>query len=106
VEEPPGHGAGLVEEPEGLFGAFGVDGAGGDEQLQVAVDLLGGAVGDAPQVGAVTSGSAVALGEVRWDRARCTYELIGDRLERSRHSHGKPERDAGCLDGDAVDGET
>ena len=106
MEKPPGHGTDLVEELQSIFGPFPVDGASRDEQLQMAVDLLGGAVGDPPEVRAVATGTTVAFSEVRRDRAGSTNQLIGDRLEGCGHSNCEPESDAGCLDGDAVDGES
>jgi len=106
MEEPPGHGAHLIKKHQGLLGQFPVDGTGRDDQLQVAVDLFGRAVGDPPQVRAVATGTTVAFGEVRRNRARRENQLVSDRFERSGHPDCEPEGDAGCLDGDAVDGET
>jgi hypothetical protein len=50
VEEPPGHGADLVEELEGDDRLLVIDGARRHEEPEVAVDLLGGGVRDAPVV--------------------------------------------------------
>jgi hypothetical protein len=80
MQEPPGYGADPVEELQGVLRRLPFDGAGRDEQLQMAIDLLGGAVGDPPQVRAVAAGAAVAFGEVRPNRAGRANQLVGDRL--------------------------
>jgi hypothetical protein len=41
MEEPPGHGADVVEEAERGLCVLGVDGVGADEEPQVGVDLFG-----------------------------------------------------------------
>ena len=41
MEKAPGDGADFVKGRQGLFGPFDVDDTGSDEELQMAVDLLG-----------------------------------------------------------------
>ena len=61
MEEAPGEGSCFVEESEGGFGATGIDGASLDEELEMGVDFLRGAIGDAPVVHPVSAGTSVAL---------------------------------------------
>jgi len=70
IEQAPDLGADPVEGLEGIVGPGSVDGSGRGEKSEVAVDLFGGCVGDPPQVRPVTTGTAVALGEIGRNRGR------------------------------------
>ena len=50
VEEAPGDGSDVVEETDCRIGLGCIDRAGADEETEVGVDLLRGAVGDSPVV--------------------------------------------------------
>jgi len=69
MEEFPGHGTDVVEETEGSFNPNTVDGAGGEQDFQVRLDLFRGAEGDAEVIRPVFSGPPVPLGEVGSHRA-------------------------------------
>ena len=86
IEQSPGHGTHLIEALQDPFRLDSVDGTGGGEQPQVAVDLLGRGVGDAPVVLAISPESAVPFRQVGGDRAGRPDQLIGDGLQRSRDS--------------------
>jgi hypothetical protein len=53
-------------------------GVGKAEETEVAVDLLRGSVGDAPVVGAVSSETAVAFGEIGKDESACVGAMGAD----------------------------
>ena len=54
VEEPPRHRPNFVEALDRVFGLGAVDDSGLDQKPQVAVDLLGGRVGNSPEVQAMS----------------------------------------------------
>jgi hypothetical protein len=64
VEEAPGHRADVVEELQGGCCLIAMHGVGKTEETEVRVDLLRGSVGDPPVVGAVSSETSVAFGEI------------------------------------------
>ena len=55
VEEAPGHGPDMVEEPERGLGLGFVDCARAEEETKVNVDFFGGGVGDSPVVHSVST---------------------------------------------------
>jgi len=55
VEETPGHRANIVEELESGSCSVGIKGTCVDEEPEVSVDLVGGAVGDTPVVKSVSA---------------------------------------------------
>jgi hypothetical protein len=67
VEEAPGDSSDFVEEIEGSLGAGDVDGASLSEEAKVGVGFLCGAVGDAPMVQPVSTGSTVAFRKIGGD---------------------------------------
>ena len=70
IDEPPGHGANLVENRKRLLGLGSIDGSSLSEKPQVAIDFLGGRIGNPPVVETISAGSTMAFGEVCWNRAR------------------------------------
>ena len=78
IEQPPRHGADLVEGVDGFSGLDAVDHSGVSEELQVAVNFLGRGVGDSPQVRSVSSRPAVPLGEVCGNGTRRRQRDAGD----------------------------
>ncbi|HSN57026.1 MAG TPA: hypothetical protein VLT32_20310, partial [Candidatus Sulfomarinibacteraceae bacterium] len=50
MQQPPGHGADLVEEVECLCCPFRIDGTGTGEEAEMSVDLFRRGEGDAPVV--------------------------------------------------------
>jgi len=61
MEQPPGHGADLVDEAQGGFGLCAVDGARLGQQSQVGVNLLRGSECDSPVVDPVSAEAPVTL---------------------------------------------
>jgi hypothetical protein len=53
-------------------------GVGKAEETEVRVDLLRGSVGDPPVVGAVSSETSVAFGEVSKDESACVGAMGAD----------------------------
>jgi hypothetical protein len=102
MQQPPGDGADLVEEPESPLRSPSFDRPGSDQQPKVGVDLLGGAVGDAPSLKAIPTEPAVALGEVCRHRARGANHLISNGPERRRNAHHDRDGNPGSLEGLAV----
>jgi len=99
VEQPPGHGADFVEEPEGGVGSRDVDCSRSSEQTQVGVDLLGRGIGYPPVVDSVAPYPSVTLREIRRNRARRPDDLIGEAFEWCRNPHSERQRYAGSLEG-------
>ena len=64
MQQPPGHGADVVEELQGAKRSAAIDGTGSQQDFQVRLDLLRGAEGDAEMVRTVLPTSPVPLGEV------------------------------------------
>jgi hypothetical protein len=73
MAQPPRHRPHLVEEAEHRSGASTVDRFSLGEQPEVGVDLLGGAVGKAPVVGAVLAETALT-----WPAPATTQLLMND----------------------------
>ena len=86
IEQAPRHGTNLIKGLQGFLRPDPMDGTGGGEESQVAVDLLGRGVGDPPVVLAISPGSAVPFRSVGGDRAGRPDQLIGDGLQRSWNS--------------------
>ncbi len=63
MEEPPGHGANLVEEAESPPRSGGLKDSGCEKQPEVGVSLLGGAVGDPPVLEPIPARSAMTFGD-------------------------------------------
>ena len=66
MEETPGHGADVVEELESGYRSVSVEGTFMDEEPEVGVDLLSGAVRNTVVVKSISACSAGALSEVCW----------------------------------------
>jgi len=91
VQQPPGHGADLVKELQRRADACELDRTGVNEQPEMAVHLLRGAVGDAPVVYPVAAGSPMPLGKIGGDRRCRPDHLIGKTLQRSGYPLDDPE---------------
>lgn len=89
IEQPPRHGADLIERLERLLGLAVIDDPSPGKKPQVAVDFLCRCVSDPPKGHSVSSRPAVALREVGRDGTRRANYLIGNRLEWSRHPQDK-----------------
>jgi hypothetical protein len=59
IEQAPRHGTNLIECSQGVLRPEFMDGTGGGEQSQVAVDLLSRGIGDPPVLLTISPRSAV-----------------------------------------------
>jgi len=82
VDQPPGERPHAVEEGQRLLRLTGVDGAGAQQQPQVAFRLQGRRVGDAPVVEAVPPCASGSFGEVGGHRGGGADELVPQGPER------------------------
>jgi hypothetical protein len=70
MKQTPGHGANFIEGLERPIRLGAIDHSSLSEEPQVAVDFLGRRIGNPPVVETISAGSAMAFGEVCWNRAR------------------------------------
>jgi len=84
IEQPPGHGANLVENRQRLLGLGSIDGSSLSEKPHVAVDFLGRGISNPPMVETISAGSAIAFSEVGWNRA---HRLSPSPFERPGGDH-------------------
>jgi hypothetical protein len=64
IDQPPGHGANLVENRKRLLGLGSMDGSSLSEKPHVAIDFLGGRIGNPPVV------ETISLPDRPWPSAR------------------------------------
>ena len=105
MQQPPGHGAHLVEEVEHLCCPFRIDGTGPGEEAEMSVDLFRRGERDAPVVDPVAARPPMALAEVRRYRRGTPDHLVGKALQGGGYPPDEGDGGGGRLEGGAVDGE-